>query len=202
MSGTAAAQEPRSRDKPYFAPELILGVGGSADVNGANFSVNNDLEPSFGIGVKYMHPLHRYFVLGGQLSVLWWNTQGLADLNQDRSLLLDLALVPQGRLPVTDDIELTLGLPIGVSFDFWGGDRIAIGPIMFSTDVSTGIGFNLALMFGARFALSEDIGLTTELGYAMHSVSHSFEVMAAGVGPSADFDISLGQPVLQVGVSF
>lgn len=34
--GEAAAQEPRSQDKPYFAPEFILGVAGSADVKGAN----------------------------------------------------------------------------------------------------------------------------------------------------------------------
>lgn len=202
--GDAAAQEPRIQDDPYFAPELMLGVGGSEDVKGANVSVNDDLEPSFGIGVKYMHPLHRYFVLGGQFSMLWWNTQGGDNANQDRNLLLDLAIVPQGRLPVTDGIELTLGLPVGVSLDFWGGDGIAygFGPIMVSGDVGTGIGFNVALMFGARFALSDDIGLVTELGYAMHSVTHSIDVMVLGAGTSADFDISLGQPVLQVGVSF
>ena len=213
MSGSAAAQQPQSQDKPYFAPELILGVGGSADVtpSGAvlNVPVSGDLwssepEPTFGFGAKYMHPLHRYFVLGGQLSLQWWNTQALDDFNQDRSLLMDLAIVPQGRLPVTDGIELTLGLPVGLSLDFWGGDgfAFAVGPAAISADVSTGIGFNLALMFGARFALSDAIGLITELGYALHSVSHSVDVMVLGAAPSGDFDLSLGQPVLQVGVSF
>jgi hypothetical protein len=105
---------------------------------------------------------------------------------------------------VTDGIELTLGLPVGFSLDFWGGDgfAVAVGPGSVSGEVSTGIGFNLALMFGARFALSDDIGLITELGYALHSVSHSVDVMVLGAGASADIDISLGQPVLQVGVSF
>jgi hypothetical protein len=205
VPGLASAQEARSQDDSYVAIELALGVAGEADVEvdvaGASGSGSVDLDPSFGAALSWMSPLHRYFVLGAQLGVLSWTAEN-AD---DRNLLLDLLLVPQVRLPVSDPLELTLSLPLGLLVDFWGGDSVnaQAGGVTVSADIPPAVGFEIGLLFGLRYAVSQDVGLLARVGYVMHYFTHSAEVTAPVVGTvSQDFDISLGQPRLQLGVSF
>ena len=192
------------QDDSYLAIELVLGVGGEADVEadvaGFTGSGSVDLDPSFGAALSWMKPLHRYFVLGAQLGALSW----IAENADDRNLLLDLALVPQGRLPLSDDFELTLSLPVGLVVDFWGGDSYSAqaAGVSASADVSPAVGFELGLLLGLRYAVSQDVGLIVRLGYVMQSFTHEFELQVNGVNGSQDFDISLGQPRVQLGVSF
>ena len=204
-----SAQSPSSQDDPYVAIKLAVGVQGSVDVDstvaGVTVSANDDLEPSFGAGMAYMHPLHRYFVLGGQLSLLSWQTQSRDNANLDRNLLADLTVVPQGRLPVSDDIELTLGLPLGLALDFWGDDQVAVGvggASVVTGDVGPGVGFTFGLMLGARFAVSRSVGLLVELGYVAHNFTHTVDTTVGPLTNSTDVDFAAGQPLLQVGVSF
>jgi len=206
----AAAQEVRSQDDPYVAIKLALGVGGSTGLEtsaaGLTVSGKDDLEPSIGLAGAYMHPLHRYFVLGGQLGFLSWQTQSGDNANLNRNWLLDLTLVPAGRLPLTDDIELSLGIPVGLAVDFWGDDRISagVGGInVVAGDVGTGLGFTIGVMLGARFALSKSIGLVVELGYVAHDFSHTVDTTVAGLATvSTDVTFTPGQPTLMAGVSF
>jgi hypothetical protein len=206
--GTAAqSREPT----PYVAPKLILGFAGEADVEPAavgGVSVEDDLEVSFGAGFAYMHPLHRHFALGGQLALAWWQTEGGDTANQDRNVVTDLSIVPQGVLPVSDDIELTLGLPIGLTLDFWGGDSVAAGVGGVATvmgDVNPAFGFNFGLVAGAHFHLSSSVGLLVELGYFGHSFTHEVEATVmtpvGTIQAGGEVDIALGQPRLLVGVS-
>ena len=207
LASIAQAQDdsnPRAQDDSYLALELRLGVGGEADwevdVAGFDGSFETDLEASFGAGVAWMSPLHRYFVLGAELGVLSWKP----DNADDRNVLLDLALVPQGRLPVSDEVELTLSVPVGLVVDFWGGDEFSAmaGGVSASADVSPGFGFEIGFLLGVRYAVSTDVGLLARLGYVMQSFSHEVEGQAAGVGGSVDVNPSLGQPRIQLGVSF
>lgn len=196
----ALAQEARSQDDSYVAIELLLGVGGEADlgfdVAGFSGSGDVDLDPSFGGALSWMHPLHRYFVLGVQLGALSWEFENAGD----RNLLIDVLAVPQGRLPINDELELTLSLPLGLVVDFWGGDSFQAGAVM--ADVAPAVGFELGLLLGLRYAVSNDVGLLARLGYVMHSFTHEIEVSVGAATGSQDVDVSLGQPRLQLGVSF
>jgi hypothetical protein len=197
----ALAQEAQSQDESYFALELVLGVGGEAELEVeipglGDGTVDADLEASFGGALSWMSPLHRYFVLGAQLGLMSWTVED-AD---DRNLLTDLVLVPQGRLPVSDDLELTLSVPVGLVVDFWGGDEFSAAGVM--ADVSPGFGFEIGFLLGVRYAVSSSVGLLARLGYVMHSFTHEAEVETPVGSASEDFGISLGQPRVQLGVSF
>ncbi len=210
LCGQAHAQEQdngnaSNQDDPYFALKLMLGLAGSASagnvsVGGTTFNASGstDLHPTFGGGFEYMHPLHRYFVLGGLFGIHSWQTSG----GGSRNLMLDLSLVPQGRFPVTPDVELFLGLPVGLTLDFLNNASASAAGV--NVSAGTGVGFNLALLFGARFALSKSVGLLAEIGYTLHDFSHTIKVQTpiAGISASASADYTLEQLALNAGVYF
>jgi hypothetical protein len=192
-SSTAFAQDLQNSEDGYLAPKLVLGLGGEMefDPEGPG-SLEDDLELTYGFGLAYMHPLHQYFSLGGQVIVASWQTETGEELDTDRSTYLDVSLVPQLKYPVSDNVELYASIPLGLTFNFLGGEQDE------DEEVGTGVGFNLALMLGARFALGDSWGLLAEVGYAIHSFTHTVEV-----GPvEGDVDISLGQIGLNIGAWF
>lgn len=210
IAAHAAAQDKsptQSRDENYFAAKLMLGLGGDVDVGVGNVSGSGDAEVSFGAGFGYMVPLHRYFVLGGQIALQSWKAENNGNTNNDRNLMGDLTLVPQGRLPLTRDVELYLAVPIGLSVDFLNqiGANVA-GAAGASVDADPAVGFTISFLAGARFALADSFGLLAELGYSLHSFSHNVSVSAnvGGVGGSVntDVDVDIGQFALNVGVFF
>lgn len=188
-------------DDPYFAAKLLLGVAGEGEIeiDGVPGEGEGDLELSYGAGLQYQNPLHDYFSLGGQLALRSWQSEAGDTANSDRNLLLDISVVPAGRYAVKPEIELYLAIPVGLSLDFWGDDGFAAGNAA-SAEVSTGVGFNLGFMVGGRFLLGDDVGLLAELGYQLHSFSHEVDAMAAGVSVSPEFDVSLGQFAINLGV--
>lgn len=194
-------------DEGYFAPKLMLGVGGKVEVEasvaGFNGSVDDDLELSYGGGLQYVHPLHEYFALGGLVGLRSWTSDDWDDANLDRNLLLDIAIMPEGRLPLNRDVELYLAVPIGLALDFWGEDGInagAGGTTVVATDVNTGVGFGVAFLLGGRFVLADGFGLFAELGYQLHSFTHEGHVMVIGIDADQDFDYDLGQVAINAGV--
>lgn len=209
----ARAQESQRRDDPYFALKLMLGLGGTVSTGGANVTVagatisgngsaSDNLRPTFGGGVQYMHPLHRYFALGGVLAAQSWQSRAGDDANASRNLMFDLSIVPQGRLPISDSIELYLALPIGLSLDAWNEASVSAAGVTVNADHA--LGLNLSLLAGARFALSKSVGLLLELGYTMHSFSHDVHVQIPNVlGVTvASVDLTLEQVALNFGVFF
>jgi hypothetical protein len=219
-SGVRAQQTPSqdksSMDEGYFAAKLMLGFAGTVgatnnNVAGANVSASSSdkLRPTFGGGAQYMHPLHRYFVLGGLFAGHSWQNRNGGNAGTSRNTMLDLAIVPEGRLPITREVELYLALPVGVSLDFWNGPKAyfaAAGLVNIDVSADTAVGFNLGLLFGARFALSRAFGLLAEVGYTLHSFSHDINVQAnvAGfsAGGSASVDLTLEQLAVNLGVYF
>lgn len=196
-SSTAFAQEIEQEYDGYIAAKLLLGFGGEAELeadDAAGFDGDDDMETSYGVAFAYMHPLHRYFALGGQLGFLSWTTDLLEDGDADRSVLMDISLVPQAKYAVRNNVELYASLPLGFTQDFFGEDEFA------NFEVTGGAGFNIALFLGARIALDDQFGLLGELGYSFHSFSHTLEAPIDGL--ETDFDISTGQFGLNLGGYF
>jgi hypothetical protein len=79
---------------------------------------------------------------------------------------------------------------------------VSVGNGLASADVSAGIGFNVAFMLGARFAVSDGFGLLAEVGYELHSFTHTATATAGGVEVENDFDVSMGQLAINLGVFF
>jgi hypothetical protein len=208
---------------PYLGVELMLGFSGDMDVSTDGFRVGGaavDLgesasldftpEVAFGGGVIYMHPLMKYFALGGRFAVLSWRSDD--DGPGDRNLAFDLAAVPQLRLPLSAAVELYVSVPIGITLDLLneldGSAALSIAGVMAgaSIEADAGVGWNLAGLFGVRFAVASGFGLFAEMGYGLHQVSHDVRVRA-GVGDlsteaAADFDVSWSQIAFDVGAYF
>jgi hypothetical protein len=195
-SSSAFAQDLQNSDDGYLAPKLVLGFGGEAEVDPEGpGSVEDDLELTYGLGLAYMHPLHQYFALGGQVIVASWQTEAGEEFNVDRSSYVDISLVPQLKYAVSEEVELYASIPIGLTLNFLGEDE--------DETAGTGVGFNLALMLGARFAIGESWGLLGEIGYQLHSFTHTVEVDVPVAGTvESDVDISLAQIGLNLGVWF
>jgi hypothetical protein len=212
---------PADLDEGYFGVELMLGFAGSVDTSSDGARIGDveidasggseedfDTEVAIGGGLFYMRPLHRYFALGARIAVQSWRTDSNA--NTDRNIAFDLSLVPQGRLPLSHAVELYLSIPIGLTFDLLNElDASANFPALAtgaSIDTDPGFGWNLAFMFGARFAISRAVGLFGELGYALHRVSHDVRVGASAVGVTAEGTLNLNvgwsQVALNLGVYF
>lgn len=216
LAPSARAQD---LDDPYFGVALTLGFAGEAEVKSASTTAENlgitvegdgetaeaDMEVSFGGAIQYIYPLHRYFALGGRLGALSWRSDAGEG---DRNLVFDLAIVPQLRLPLSAAVELYLGVPIGLSLDLLNELDRSVGGAGASASVEAdaGIGFNLAALLGARFALAREVGLFTEFGYSLHSVSHDIHfrggIAGAGIDVTAEIDLSWWQLAWNVGVYF
>lgn len=200
LSSTVAAQDLDDTDDGHLAVKLMLGLGGEATLDVENdlglVNPDDDMELGYGLGVAYMHPLHEYFALGGQLAVFSWTTELLEEGNADRNMLIDLSLVPQLKFAVSRSVELYASLPLGLTLDAWGEDEFA------NAEVTGGLGFNVALMLGVRGALGDSWGLLGEVGYVYHAFSHTLEVESPLGTAENDFDITTGQIGLNVGVWF
>lgn len=198
LQASAASAQRRDRlDVPYFAAKLMLGVGGEAEFE----AVEGDLELSWGGGFAYMHPLHRYFALGGQLSFQSWQTEAGDNADLDRNVYVDLALVPQGKLPLSRDVELQLSLPLGPMLNFIGEDEVGVAGLGMG-EVDTALGFAIGVMAGVRFALSDDVGLLAEFGYVVHGFEHEVTGSSPIGSVSADFEVDLSQFALNFGLTF
>jgi hypothetical protein len=196
FSSSALAQNIENDTHAYLTGKLLLGFGGDAEFEFdelGGVEGETDMELSYGLGFAYMHPLHENFVLGGQLGIASWTVDAFEDADFDRNSWIDLSIVPQGRVAVTPIVELYASMPLGITFDFIGEDDL------FGAEADTGFGFNFAVMFGVRVALDEDWGLLGELGYALHSFSHSTEVLGMD-GP--DLEVSTGQLQVNLGGYF
>ena len=197
----ALAQE-REIQKPYMAAKLMLGLGGEVETETPAGTAEDDLELSWGAGLQYMARLHSHFALGALLGFQSWQSDVRDDLDLDRNVLVDFAVVPAGMFAVSGEVELYVALGLGLSMDFVGDDEVNEGGALVGADIDEAIGFALLPVIGARFAVSRDVGLLAELGYALHSYEHEAEGTVAGVTATTDFHLSLGQLALNLGVFF
>jgi hypothetical protein len=192
-TGSAAADD--GLDTPYVAPKLMLGFGGGTDVDFSSDSVlsaldnEESLEPSYGIGIAGFNPMG-LFALGGQLALISW---GEDRPGASRSLFFEVSAIPQLNLALAI-VEVYLNVPIGLTVDF--ADDDAYGP---GNKVSTGLGYHLGFMVGARVGLG-DMGLLAEVGFIHRAFSHEVENELST--EKRDVDMELDQAALNVGVYF
>ncbi|HEY2736144.1 MAG TPA: hypothetical protein VGI70_19235, partial [Polyangiales bacterium] len=164
---------------------------------------------SYGLAAQYMVPVHRYFVIGGLLGITSWQSASGSDNDASRDLALDLAVVPQGRIGILQNLELYLSVPIGLTFD-WLNEvasstsvaGIATGKI----DANTAVGLMVSILIGARLALFDNFGLFTEIGWIHRSFSHdirgSGSIFGAGGSGTVNADISLNEFAWNLGAYF
>jgi hypothetical protein len=147
----------------------------------AAFEATGPLGSAFGAAVQYTFAPHRYFGLGGQLGVQSWRSDVAASGGQGRSVMVDLAVVPQGRVPLGRRFELYLAVPLGLSLsvlseaESWIAQHPSprLGPV---EDIDPRYGWTIAALLGARIAISRSFGALLEVGYIRHQVTHSVDV--------------------------
>lgn len=228
LSRSADAQEKLDRDEPYISAKLTLGLGGSVTASMSSLQVGNttvssstsyerssSADVSFGIAGEYNVPLHKYFTLGGTLGLLSWGSS----TGNSRNLLFDLAVLPRGRYPLNDFLELYLTVPIGASLDFLNEANLSNGLFLPPAGLTLGLdieggaalGFVTGVLAGARFQLTRSVGLFAELGYIWRTFSHGIDVIVnsnlsgqtvgSKVG-TGDVSVSFGQFALNLGAYF
>jgi hypothetical protein len=186
MANVTYAQE-KNFDQPYIGLKAELGFGGvDTTLPSGLGTFSSGMSPSFGLAGQYVYPLHEYFALGGLLGVTSWRSSENGE--GGRNLDFDLALMPIGKYAVLNNLELYVGLPIGLTLDFLNeadGNVLASPNLLFSRLVGAGgttlngggtFGFMISVVAGARYALSESMGLLAELGYEHHAVTHGIDV--------------------------
>ena len=220
LAQSARAQEHTQLDDPYIAAKLQLGLGGSVDSSVSSssrtVSQSSDLGVSFGLAGQYVHPLHKYFALGGALGFLSWRSSSGGSSDGGRNFLFDLAVVPQGKYALLDNLELYLSVPLGLGLDFLNEVNSrnaiflpAIGAAAGSeVEGDAALGFVAGVLLGARFQVMKSFGLLAELGYVYRTFGHTVKTSVGSgsglvsVSGETDVRVSFGQFALNLGAYF
>jgi hypothetical protein len=219
FASPSLAEPSHAFDDNYVAAKLMLGFGGSSSASktvlGTEVEGDSDLGVSFGVAGQYMVPLHEYFALGGMLGITSWRSSAGADAGGSRNLVFDLAVVPEGKYAIMDKLELYATLPIGLAWDFLNEVNVRSAqylPLLglnagSELDGGSALGFMIGFFVGARFLVTDSIGVFGELGYTHRSVSHTLEAssrigMVSTTDEIPDVSLSFGQFALNLGVTF
>jgi hypothetical protein len=159
-----------------------------------------------------MARVHRHFMIGGVLALSSWQSTGGADAGRDRNLAVDAVAVPAGVLPLSRDVELYLAAGLAVSMNMLGdrADALQVSAVDPASplikELDQAVGFALLPALGVRLALSQDIGVLAELGYALRWYDHELimwdDTIAYEIGRRLPVDVSLGQLTLTVGLFY
>ena len=161
-----------------------LGFAGDVDRDGRG----DPLATTLGFNVRGDAPIARYVLLGPMLQLGAWQP----DVTPDRSsnYYVDLDLVLRARLPITTattNVQLWLGVPIGLTLDFLGDEIPNVSPL--------GFGWNVGVLAGGAVHFTPKFGLFAELGWLQHKISHEAEL-------GQDRDFRLAQWNFNVGFAF
>ena len=170
------------------------------------------LNVAFAAEVGYMFSLHPFFALGPALGVHTWQSNEGKSAGEGGSTGLDLSLVPQARLPVSDTFELYVSLPVSITLSLLGEYKRWVeepnkdwGE---ATDVDPSYGWGFGAYVGARLLIEGNFGVLTELGYQRYAFTHEaeFHVLesldAMGTGTMLDLAMITQQLRWNVGVFF
>lgn len=155
---------------------------------------DDDLEPTLGLGVFARYGLHEYFSLGGEISVLWWRSDDMEDGNIDRCVLLDIAVRPQGQLPLLDGaLDLYVAVPLGVAISIPSDEMEDV----FDGRLDSGAGVALAVLAGLDYRFLPEFGALVELGWAMHWFVNDIDAQGAD-----DVESTMNQFAFRIGVFY
>ncbi|MEY4577897.1 MAG: hypothetical protein RL701_2600 [Pseudomonadota bacterium] len=208
---SAHAQSRAPLDDPYWGVKLQLGLGSEVSrtladiIPGFDARENANLDVSIGVAGQYVHPLHKYFAIGGQVGLLSWASSDIGLSNGSRNVLFDLAALPVGRYQVMRELELYATVPLGLSFDFLNDVsreyRTNAGNIA-SIDGGAAVGFMIGFLAGVRYQLSQSVGLLGELGFVHRTYSHSVTATFGAGSLDGDLSVSFGQFAMNFGAYF
>lgn len=158
-----------------------------------------DLDATVGFGALVDQPIIPYFAIGGLFRLSWLKAESAVN---DRVTTMDLSVMPRGRYPFARG-EVYLGLPIGLSLQWVPDTEVYVGNVPIgSVTFDTGVGWNVGLLFGGQFLVTENIGLFGHLGAQFRGTKQTGTGTIAGTSASQDLKIKTKQFVLEVGASF
>ena len=124
-----------------------------------------DMEMTQGLGAEFAHAVQENVLVGGRLSLNWVNTDPLDDDDIDRSMLLNVDIVPRGRLPLSGvPIDLYLAVPVGLTVNF-PNDDLDADFFLGETEFGTGVSWNLSVLGGATYWFGSSVGIFAETGW-------------------------------------
>lgn len=156
-----------------------LGFGGETDIE---VDYDNDdfddvdfddinMETTNGVGAQFDYALHEYFLLGGRLAFNFAefddDDPGYWDDGDDldRFMLLNLDVVPKGRLPIAGaPIEFYAAVPLGISMNF-PNDSLEDNLIVGDTSMGSGVSGNASVHLGLHYWFNSNIGIMVEQGW-------------------------------------
>jgi hypothetical protein len=211
LTHSAHAQHRNPLDDPYWGVKLQLGLGSEASRTLSDviprFDVREEanLDVSFGVAGQYVHPLHKYFAIGGQVGLLTWASSDLGLSDGSRNVVFDLAVLPVGKYQLLRELELYATIPLGLSFDFLNDVsreyRSSVGNIG-EIDGGAAVGFMLGFLAGVRYQLSQSVGLFGELGFVHRTYSHTVTASFGALNVDGDLSVSFGQFTMNFGAYF
>ncbi|MFW6052116.1 MAG: hypothetical protein ACODAU_13140 [Myxococcota bacterium] len=185
LPSAAAAQDDGAADRLRVGGFLNGGFGGEADVDFdalVSSSWDADLNPSVGLGTLVDYPVIPYLAVGGMFRLQFLHVDGVDD---DASTAMDLSLLLRARYPFEKG-EVYFGVPVGFSM-LWVNDDI-------NPDLDGGPGWNVGLLAGGQYLITDAIGIFGHLGGLFRGSNHDV--------PGTDVDITTKQFILEGGVSF
>ena len=124
-----------------------------------------DMEMTQGVGAEFAYAVQENVLVGGRLSLNWVNTDELDDQDIDPSRLLNIDVVPRGRLPLSGaPIDLYLAVPVGLTVNF-PNDDLDSDFFLAETEFGTGVSWNLSVLGGATYWFGSSVGIFAEAGW-------------------------------------
>jgi hypothetical protein len=157
LTAPAVADDDSVRVAPYF----ILGFGGEVEIPLGPFgSIDADLDPTLGGGVRFEVPLLRFVAVGASVAYAGF----LVDAEDaEREHVLDFDAFVKGRFVVSVGpraAELYALMPLGLSL--W---------IPSDEDADNEVGWNLGVLFGAGLDITANARVFGEIGFLRHDIS-------------------------------
>jgi hypothetical protein len=178
MTRSGVAQAVEWKENLSVGSAVLLGAGGSLAFNNGTA---RPMGASIGLAGRGRLVLHDYFAAGAALQALRWTAKD-AD---GGSSVVELSLRPEGRYPLGDHLELDALVPIGLTLSILPESTWGVG--------DTALGWHIGLLAGARYAVSDRMRLTGEIGFVRRAAQHDLglHIDARTVEPALDLGVEI-----------
>lgn len=168
LAPSIASAQPESVGHLRFAGYLALGLAGEAEYAVDASSIDLDLDPTVGFGVRGEYPVHEYFAIGGLFELLTFEPEDTVFFDSEREAVFDIDLWLKGRYTIAIQSDLALELYAGLPF----GLALAVLNDPDGTGDETYAGYNIGILAGAMLLFGDHFGGFFELGWRHHGVFH------------------------------
>jgi hypothetical protein len=176
---TDAPAEPVGKLRFYGGMRVGFGGHFNVDLNSGG-SRNQALKATIGIQAGVDYVVMKYFAIGGEFRLGWWNTKQASDAGADRSLLVDFDVKPRGMYTFKSiPLELYGAIPIGLT----------IPSLDSRFNVDTNVGWNIGFGGGASWFFTKHMGVNLEGMGLLHYFSANTKGVSNGDGRVGQFNI-------------